>query len=37
MFDEEILLLIREERHKEAIARYVDKERFDKAEEFCLK
>ncbi len=37
MFDEEILLLIKEERHKEAIARYVDKEKFDKAEDFCTK
>lgn len=37
MFDEEILLLIKEERHKEAITRYVDKERFDKVEEFCVK
>lgn len=37
MFEEEILLLIKEDKHKEAIARYVDKEKFEKAEEFCVK
>ena len=37
MFDEEILLLIKEDRHKEAIQRYVDKEKYEKAEEFCVK
>lgn len=37
MFDEEILLLIKEDRHKEAIQRYVDKDKFEKAEEFCVK
>ena len=37
MFDEEILLLIKEDRHKEAIQRYVDKDKFDKVEDFCLK
>jgi len=37
MFDEEILLLIKEDRHKEAIQRYVDKDKLDKVEDFCLK
>jgi hypothetical protein len=36
MFEEEILLLIKEERHKEAIQKYVDLEMFAKAEEFCV-
>ena len=35
MFEEEILLLIKEDKHKEAIQRYVDAEKFEKAEEFC--
>ena len=37
MFDEEILLLVKEDKHKEAILRYVDKEKYEKAEEFCVK
>jgi len=28
MFDEEIILLIKEDKHKEAIQRYVDGERY---------
>lgn len=36
MFEEEILLLIKEDRHKEAIQRYVDAEMYVKAEEFCV-
>jgi hypothetical protein len=36
MLEEEILLLIKEDRHKEAIKRYVDIEKFAKAEEFCV-
>ena len=37
MFDEEILLLIKEDKHKDAIQKYVDKDKFDKVEDFCLK
>lgn len=37
MFDEEILLLVKEDKYKEAILKNVDKEKYDKAEEFCLK
>jgi len=37
MLDEEIILLVKEFRHEEAIQRYVDKQKYDKAEEFCLK
>ena len=37
MFDEEILLLIKENQYEEALKRYVDKEKFEKAEEFCIK
>jgi hypothetical protein len=37
MFEEEILLLVKDFKHKEAIQKYVDKEKFDKAEEFCVK
>jgi hypothetical protein len=36
MFEEEILLLIKENRHKEAIQKYVDNEKHAKAEEFCV-
>lgn len=36
MFEEEILLLIKENRHREAIQKYVDNEKYDKAEEFCI-
>ena len=36
MFEEEILLLIKENRHKEAIKKYVDNGRYAKAEEFCV-
>jgi hypothetical protein len=36
MIEEEILLLIKEGRHTEAIKRYVDKQDFDKAEKFCI-
>lgn len=36
MFDEEILLLIKENRHREAIQKYVDNEKYEKAEEFCV-
>lgn len=36
MFDEEIILLIKEDKHKEAIQRYVDGEKYQKAEEFCV-
>jgi hypothetical protein len=36
MFEEEILLLIKEDRHREAIQRYVDLGKFAKAEEFCV-
>jgi len=37
MLDEEIELLMRENMHLEAIQRFVDAEKFAKAEEFCLK
>lgn len=36
MFDEEILLLIKENRHREAIQKYVDNGKYAKAEEFCI-
>jgi len=36
MFDEEILLLIKENRHREALQKYVDNKYYDKAEEFCI-
>lgn len=36
MIEEEIILLIKDGKHTEAIKRYVDKEDFDKAEKFCL-
>ena len=36
MFEEEILLLIKENRHKEAIKKYVDNGKYSKAEEFCI-
>jgi hypothetical protein len=36
MLEEEILLLIKEDRHKEAIQRYVDIGKYAKAEEFCV-
>lgn len=36
MFEEEILLLIKENRHKEAIKKYVDGGKYLKAEEFCV-
>jgi hypothetical protein len=36
MFEEEILLLIKENRHREAIQRYVDNGKYAKAEEFCV-
>ncbi len=36
MFEEEILLLIKENRHREAIQRYVDNGKYAKAEEFCI-
>ncbi len=35
LIEEQILLLIKENKHKEAIQRYVDKEMYQKAEEFC--
>lgn len=36
MVEEEIILLIKEGKHSEAIKRYIDKNDFDKAEKFCL-
>lgn len=36
MLEEEILLLIKENRHYEALQRYVNIEEFGKAEEFCV-
>lgn len=36
MFEEEILLLIKENRHKEAIQKYVDEGKYEKAQEFCI-
>jgi hypothetical protein len=36
MFEEEILLLIKENRHREAIQKYVDNGKYAKAEEFCI-
>ena len=36
MVEEEILLLIKEGRHRDAIQKYVDKQDFEKAEKFCL-
>jgi len=36
MLEEEILLLIKENKHKEAIKRYVDIGKYAKAEEFCV-
>lgn len=37
MLEEQILLLTKENKHKEAIQRYVDMELFKEAEEFCVK
>lgn len=36
MLEEQIILLIKEKRHKEAIKKYVDSNEFEKAEEFCM-
>lgn len=36
MLEEQIILLIKENRHEEAIRMYVDSNEFDRAEEFCL-
>jgi hypothetical protein len=36
MLEEQIILLIRENKHSEAIRKYVDSGEFDKAEEFCI-
>ena len=36
MLEEQIILLIKEKRHSEAMKKYVDSNEFDKAEEFCL-
>ena len=36
MFEEEILLLLKENRHREAIKKYVDNGKHAKAEEFCV-
>lgn len=36
LFDEEILLLIKQNLHEEALKKYVDNEKYAKAEEFCI-
>lgn len=36
MIEEEIILLIKDGKHSEAITRYIDKNDFEKAEKFCL-
>lgn len=36
MLEEQIILLIKQSRHSEAIKKYVDSGEFEKAEEFCL-
>jgi hypothetical protein len=36
MLEEQIILLIKENRHSDAMKKYVDSGEFDKAEEFCL-
>ena len=36
MLEEQIILLIKQSRHSEAIKKYVDSKEFEKAEEFCL-
>ena len=37
MLEEQIILLIKENRHSDAMKKYVDSNEFDKAEDFCLK
>jgi hypothetical protein len=36
MLEEQIILLIKASRHREAIQKYVDANEFDKAEDFCI-
>jgi hypothetical protein len=36
MLEEQIILLIKENKHSDAMKKYVDSLEFDKAEEFCL-
>ena len=36
MLEEQIILLIKENRHSDAMKKYVDSNEFDKAEDFCL-
>ena len=36
MLEEQIILLIKENRHSDAMKKYVDSGEFDKAEDFCL-
>jgi hypothetical protein len=36
MLEEQIILLIKEDRHEEAIKKYVDSNEFEKAEDFCI-
>lgn len=36
MLEEQIILLIKENRHSEAMKKYVDCNEFEKAEEFCM-
>lgn len=36
MFEELILLLLKEKKYDEAIKKYVDKEKFQDAEDFCI-
>jgi len=36
MLEEQIILLIKQNRHSDAMKKYVDSGEFDKAEEFCL-
>ena len=36
MLEEQIILLIKQNRHSEAIKKYVDSGEFERAEEFCL-
>lgn len=36
MLEEQIILLIKASRHREAIKKYVDANEFEKAEDFCI-